>query len=490
MILGAGIYQVPLIRTARRMGLYTIVVSIPGDYPGFALADKIYELNTRDKEAILAAAEKEQIDGICTSGTDVAVSTIGYVCEKMHLSGIPYEAAEILTDKAKMKDAFRQGGVSAADGMRVRSAEEAQKAAEQLGYPVVVKRVDSSGSRGITVVEHSRQIEEAYENARNGSARDYVLVEKFLRGTEIGVDGFVQNHKLVFLAPHMKFVYRGAHTTVPVGHAFPYGCSGALREEIARQMQLAVTASGADQCSVNADVFVDGEKVWIIEMGGRTGATCIPELISTYYGFDFYEQMIKSALGEETDFQQTESCPCMAKLLLSPVSGTITQIDRDQVERLRQEGLELVLDYPEGHEVSAMADGTDRIGHVIVKTDREAELDEQMKRVYRCIWMRKQQNKKPGIFSRPQKRSERIPGFALPGISISGGPILITLFLQASSSSDSRLESAVQLHRTRQTVCVRSAYSESRCGRRREGRAGSRTALRSSGMHRSNGKNP
>ena len=126
----------------------------------------------------------------------MAVSTIGYVCEKMHLSGIPYEAAEILTDKAKMKDAFRQGGVSAADGMRVRSAEEAQKAAEQLGYPVVVKRVDSSGSRGITVVEHSGQIEEAYENARNGSARDYVLVEKFLRGTEIGVDGFVQNHKL------------------------------------------------------------------------------------------------------------------------------------------------------------------------------------------------------------------------------------------------------------------------------------------------------
>ena len=57
MILGASIYQVPLIRTARRMGLYTIVVSIPGDYPGFALADKIYELNTRDKEAILADAQ-------------------------------------------------------------------------------------------------------------------------------------------------------------------------------------------------------------------------------------------------------------------------------------------------------------------------------------------------------------------------------------------------------------------------------------------------
>ena len=152
-------------------------------------------------------------------------------------------------------------------------------------------------------------------------------------------------------------------------------------------MQLAVTASGADQCSVNADVFVDGENVWIIEMGGRTGATCIPELISTYYGFDFYEQMIRSALGEETDFHPTKSCPCMAKLLLSPVSGTITRIDGEQIENLRQEGLEFVLDYPEGHEVSAMADGTDRIGHVIGKTGRESELDAQMERVYRCIWI-------------------------------------------------------------------------------------------------------
>ena len=57
MILGASTYQVPLIRTARRMGLYTIVVSIPGDYPGFALADKIYELNTRDKDCLLYTSD-------------------------------------------------------------------------------------------------------------------------------------------------------------------------------------------------------------------------------------------------------------------------------------------------------------------------------------------------------------------------------------------------------------------------------------------------
>ena len=59
MILGAGIYQVQLIRTAKEMGLYTIVVSIPGHYPGFELADKVYYENTVDYEKILEIAREE-----------------------------------------------------------------------------------------------------------------------------------------------------------------------------------------------------------------------------------------------------------------------------------------------------------------------------------------------------------------------------------------------------------------------------------------------
>ena len=53
MILGAGIYQVPLIQTAKRLGIYSIAVSIPGNYPGFAYADKVYYENTTDWEKIL-----------------------------------------------------------------------------------------------------------------------------------------------------------------------------------------------------------------------------------------------------------------------------------------------------------------------------------------------------------------------------------------------------------------------------------------------------
>ena len=71
MILGAGVYQAPLIKTAKEMGFYTIVVSRNGNYPGIALADVFLNIDTTDSANILIAAKQFKIDGIVTTGTDV-----------------------------------------------------------------------------------------------------------------------------------------------------------------------------------------------------------------------------------------------------------------------------------------------------------------------------------------------------------------------------------------------------------------------------------
>ena len=388
MILGAGVYQVPLIEAAKRMGLYTIAASIPGNYPGFALADRVYEINTVDKEKILEVCKQEQIDGICTTGTDVAVETIGYVCRNMGLPGVSEEAAVRATDKARMKESFESGGVAAARFCRAYSYEEVCRAAEKIGFPVVVKRVDSSGSRGITIVNEKSQLKEAYENAKERSSKPYVLVEEKLNGIEIGVDGMVQGKELVFLAPHEKFVYYTKHASIPAGHGFPYLGSESLQKEIEVQMRRAVKALGLNNCCINADVFVDPmrEKAWVIEMGGRTGATCIPELISLYYGFDFYEKILQNALGNRVSFEpQKKGVPCMAKLLMSPIDGVITAIDQKRLDAFRAAGVQIKLDFPVGHAVEAMVNGTTRIGHVVMEAECVEQLDQMIRRVYECI---------------------------------------------------------------------------------------------------------
>lgn len=391
MILGAGIYQVPLIRQAKEMGLFTIVVSRPGDYPGFALADQVCLADTRDGEKVLEAARRERISGICTSGTDVAVRAIGYVCQKMGLHGPSYAAARCVTDKLLMKQAFAKKGVSSPRYEKVTSLKEAERAADRLGYPLVVKAVDSSGSRGVVIVREKDRLGAAFSESMAVSQKGYVLAEEYIRAEEIGVDGFVKGGRLVFLAPHEKYLFVGPQATVPAGHSFPYvpadGSAKILRE-IQRQMQLAVEAAGLDECPVNADVLVDGERVYILEIGGRTGATCIPELISIHYGSSFYEKMIQNALGEEVSFQVSgERVPCMGRLLMSPVDGVLTKIQEEKLCALRRQGAEIVIDFPPGHRVEAMKNGTDRIGHVIARADTEEDFQKIYDRVRSCIWI-------------------------------------------------------------------------------------------------------
>ena len=388
MILGAGIYQVPLIRAAKEMGFFVIVVSIKGDYPGFALADKIYYINTTDREAVLKAAVSEKIDGICTTGTDVAVSSIGYVCEHMELSGISEKAADLVTDKAKMKEAFQKGRVSSARFRKVFSCEEAKKAAEELDFPVIIKCVDSSGSRGITLVKQAEEVSKAAEQAFSCSRKEYILVEEFLSGIEIGVDGVVRDGQIVFLAPHDKFVYKSEKITIPAGHSFPYSGGKEAEKEICHQMELAAKSLGLRNCFFNADVFVNAEKVSVIEMGGRTGATCIPELISMYYGFDFYKKILESAMGEKTDFPEKEKKrPCMARLLMSPRDGVITFIDEEKMKSLREKGALITLDFPVGHTVEKMENGTNRLGHLVSEAENIQEFETVLQEAYSAIFV-------------------------------------------------------------------------------------------------------
>ena len=385
LILGAGIYQVPLIKKAKEMGLYTIVASYRGPYPGLALADEVWAVDTRDSETLLAHSKEANIAGVVTAGTDVAVRSLGIICEKLGLTGLLAESAEIVTDKALMKEAFVKGQVRTPKAYKVSSLEEAVKAFESINEPVLIKAVDSSGSRGITKVEKIAELKAAWQEALAVSKMDYVLVEKFLLAHEIGVDGFISQGEIKFMLPHDKFNYARDNVTIPAGHAFPFICTSELEAEIQLQMERAVRATRLDNCAINADVLITKDKAYILEIGGRAGATCIPELISIYGDFDYYRQIISYALGETPKFSFGERTDCMAKLLFSETAGSITAIDEKLINELRSENIQTELDFSVGDKVEAVKDGTSRIGQVIMRTTDVKELDGMVSKIKGAI---------------------------------------------------------------------------------------------------------
>ncbi len=383
MIMGAGIYQVPLIKTAKRMGIHTIAVSIPGNYPGFALADEVCYENTVDYEAVLRVAKEKQVDGIVTAGTDVAVITIGKVCDALGLKGLSFAAAEIASNKLGMKEKYEEYGVRTARFRLVKldGSDLMEKAAE-LTFPLIFKAVDSSGSRGIRRVDDVSEFEATRQYVAESTHKDYFLVEEFIEGEEFGAQAFVQDGKVEFILPHGDFVFHG-DTGVPVGHFAPYDLPEEVVCDCKEQLVKAVQAMGLDNCAINADFILRDGKTYVLELGGRSGATCLAELVSIYYGFDYYEKLIRVALGEKVSFASEQAVPNVSKLLMSDTDGVIVSQTDDNVPS--DNLVEVQFDYQPGDHVHAFHVGPHRIGHVITKgrTLDEAEklLDEALSNI-------------------------------------------------------------------------------------------------------------
>ena len=368
MILGAGIYQVPLIKTAKKMGLYTIAVSIPGNYPGFALADKVYYENTVDEDMMLKIAREEQIDGIVTTGTDVCVQSIGNVCDAMGLCGISRDAAIIANNKMLMKTKYEEYGVRTARFRQVSFDDpDVRKTIEGLEFPLIFKSVDSSGSRGIIRVDSYDAFESSMQYVKENTRKDYFLIEEFVEGEEFGAQAFVYQGEVSFILPHGDYVFHG-DTGVPIGHFAPYQLSEDVIEDAKVQLRGAAKAMGLDNCAINADFILKDGKTYVLELGGRCGATCLAELVSIYYGFDYYEKILKVALGEDPEFDLTShAVPNASHLLMSDKDGKIiSQTDHnDPDDRI----YEVQFDYEPGDEVHAFRVGPHRIGHVITQGD-------------------------------------------------------------------------------------------------------------------------
>lgn len=382
LILGAGIYQVPLIKTAKKLGIYTIVASIPGNYPGFELADKVYYENTTDYGKILSIARRENIDGIITTGTDVAVITIGRVCDTLGLTGLSFEAAEIATDKMLMKSCYEKFGVRTAKFRRI-SFDDADYASTltELELPLMFKSVDSSGSRGIVKVNSPEDFESARNIVLENTRSDYFIVEEYIEGEEFGAQAFVKDGEIQFILPHGDYVFKG-DTGVPIGHFAPYELDSEVLEDTKVQLRLAIQAMGLNNCAINADFIMKDNKTYVLEIGGRSGATCLAELVSIYYGYDYYEKILMTALGEEVSFASGDGSPadeCIgvpnaSMLLMSDKDGKILSQENKNTDD--KNIVDIQFDLCPGDDVKKFRVGPHRIGHVIT---RGSSLDEAVK---------------------------------------------------------------------------------------------------------------
>lgn len=363
MILGGGYYQLPLIKKSVNLGYFTIVCGINGNYPGYKCADLWIDVDTFNKEAVLSVAKDYKIDGILLCGTDACMPTIGYVCDKMHLIGPSEESTIAASNKAEMKERFVANGVRTASYKKIFSIDDAKQFVQQYNYPVVLKVVDASGSKGIAIVHNEKELGEEYGLVKCETKLDYIIIEEFVRGEEFGAQAFVQNGELTFVMPHGDVTYHGV-TDVPVGHYAPYERTNELKNDIVEQLTLCVKALGINNTAINADFILSNGKVYVLEIGARAGATCLPELVSCHYDFDYYEYLLRMCTGENMAFPKEPKYAAWVETIQTQQSGVVKSIGTPEMPEAVQE----FCLYPKvGDIVRPFRTAYDRIGTLVMK---------------------------------------------------------------------------------------------------------------------------
>lgn len=370
MVLGAARGQLGLIKSIKNNGDIAIAASIKGNYPGISIADEFCEVDIVDREAVARKAKEYKVDAITTCCHDIAIGALGYACHQNGLVGLSPKSAQISNDKFLMKTAFMKSGVNTAKFKEVHSKDELKSVASELTFPLIIKAIDLQGSKGIYIVKNNMELYSNYEKVMQDTNKDFCIVEEFIKGEEFGAQAFIVNGEILYVMPTGDITYL-SNTNVPIGHYVPFDVDSKLLKKIEEQVELAIRAIGLDNCAVNVDLILKDGKVYVIELTGRVGANCLPELSSIYYGVDIYKMIYLTALGNDTakyflQHKSKQNTPCYAMMLISEKSGKLKRIVNNN-DMTDERIVQICFFVNEGDEIRKFRNSSDCIGQVIVK---------------------------------------------------------------------------------------------------------------------------
>lgn len=294
-VIGASYLQLPLVRKARELGLYTLCFAWAEGAVCKDEADEFFPISIVEKEQVLEICQQKQINGICTIASDVAAPTVAFVAEQMGLVGNSYEVAVRANNKYLMRNAFRKAGVPCPAYLVVTTSENLNL---DFCLPVIVKPTDRSGSLGITKVEKWEDLSPAVDNALNCSFKHEAIVEEYIEGREISVEFISFNGKHYPLQITDKVTTEAPHF-VELEHHQPADLSEKQYLEIYDLTSQALDALGVTNGASHSEYKItpDG-RIVVMEIGARMGGDFIgSDLVQLSTGYDYLKGVIEVALG-------------------------------------------------------------------------------------------------------------------------------------------------------------------------------------------------
>lgn len=302
LIMGGMRISCEIVRKAREMGIVTFVA----DYypveksPAKAIADEAIEVSVTDIDAVVNVIKDYSIDGVFVGFNDMLLPFYADICKK---AGLPCygtkEQFEILIAKDQYKALCCQFGVPTIPEYDINDTD--------IMYPVLVKPVDSSGSRGITICHNREELETAVETGRKASKTGKVLIERYMDGREVTVFWTFQdgNYYLSGLSNrHVKHNQGDDVIPLPVGYTFPSVYLPKYRKEVEENCKRMFQHLGIKDGMMFMQCKVEDGTCYVYDLGFRLTGSLEYKIFERVCGYNPLEMMICFALtgkmGEES----------------------------------------------------------------------------------------------------------------------------------------------------------------------------------------------
>jgi biotin carboxylase len=305
LIFGGGENQIELIKASKKLGYRAVVTDPSEEAPGAKWADLFVCLDPSDIKAHEQLVKKENICGIVTCQMENPLKLMALLAQKFQMPFPSPKAIERARNKLLMKQTFIDGEVPCAFGTLFRNYEQASKTnLSSRDFPLIIKPLDSHSSRGVFKVQNQEELLDKYPISSDYSSTGEVLVEEFIQGPEISVEGICAREKTTIVQVTDKTITPYPYT-VEIQHSQP----SALPENILRQVEIIVKKAAEvlelNDCGIHAELKITHEGPKMIEMAARLGGDHISSwltLLST--GIDLNKAMVQVALGKKPDLAQ------------------------------------------------------------------------------------------------------------------------------------------------------------------------------------------
>ena len=290
LILGGDHFTIPVVEAAHKQGYYVITCDYLPNNVAHKYSDAFINYSTIDKEGILAWARKNPIDGILTF-TDSGVITTAYVQHYLGLPQIgPLESVEILQNKARFRRFLADNGFKVPKAKGYASLEDAINDAGCFKWPIMVKPVDSAGSKGVSKIEKLEQLKEAVDFALNFSISKEFIIEEFIEkdGCSSDSDCFSVDGRFKFISfSAQRFDENSMGIYTPAAYSWPATMTSQAQKELSEELQRLISLLGMKTTIYNIETRVGADgNPYIMEVTPRGGGNRLAEMLRYATGVD------------------------------------------------------------------------------------------------------------------------------------------------------------------------------------------------------------